>query len=123
MQTDFYTSSCPLWRQHTDAQNCFPSPYLSACTLLPGESTGSSGGASGDVPLFTRANTLTVGGNQLDGLLEGRICSLKPYHSRKRIQESPQLAIWGLVRAEGRVGSSNTYGPIRVYTGLESIAN
>ena len=43
---------------------------LSACTTLPGELTSASGGVSGGVPLFTRASTLTVGGNQLDGLLD-----------------------------------------------------
>lgn len=43
---------------------------LSACTMQAGSFTGSSGGTSGGVPLFTRASTLTVGGNQLDGLLD-----------------------------------------------------
>lgn len=65
---------------------------LSACTTLPGELTSASGGVSGGVPLFTRASTLTVGGNQLDGLLEGRMQVTKAKPPQKKDPRILQVA-------------------------------
>lgn len=49
-------------------------PHLCVCTMLGAEASSSSAeqGVSGGAPRFTRANTFTVGGSQLDGLLEER---------------------------------------------------
>lgn len=79
---DYITSHphCEVRKTHTcnitRAHQCFSLTltYLWVCAVLGSETSSSLGdeGASGGAARFTRANTLTVGGSQLDGLLEGK---------------------------------------------------
>lgn len=73
---------------HTSAS---PNPYLWVCAMLGAEALSSSGEewVSGGAPHFIRANILTVGGSQLDGLLEERIQGHRSPHLQKKIP-SPQ---------------------------------
>ena len=76
-------------------------PYLWVCAVLGSETSSSLGdeGASGGAARFTRANTLTVGGNQLDGLLEERMQGHRGQPtSTKRTKD---LGLWREGEAEG----------------------
>lgn len=75
-----------------------PDPHLCVCAMLGAEASSSSAeqGGSGGAPRFTRANTLTVAGSQLDGLLEGKDAGGRGRRrgrptSRKRPQEPRAL--------------------------------
>lgn len=69
---------------------------------MPGAGASSSSaepGLSGGAPRFTRANTFTVGGSQLDGLLEEGTQGRRGHPPPERDPESPGL--WREEEAEG----------------------
>lgn len=97
-----------------------PDPHLCVCAMLGAEASSSSAeqGGSGGAPRFTRANTLTVAGSQLDGLLEertrggGGVAEVAP--PPERDPKSPGL--WRQEEAEGLHGAlkavrSRSWGP------------
>lgn len=68
--------------------------------MLGSETSSSLGdGASGGAARFTRANTLTVGGNQLDGLLEERMQDHRGHPTS--IKRTKYLGLWREGEAEG----------------------
>lgn len=91
----------------------FAPPHLWVSTMLAAEASSSSGDelVSGGAPRFTRANTLTVGGSQLDGLLEERTRGHRSHPtSRKQTLEPRILEMgrgWEWVTAEGGVTAAD----------------
>lgn len=69
--------------------------------MLGSETSSSLGdeGASGGAARFTRANTLTVGGNQLDGLLEERTQGHRGHPTSRKTTKD--LGPWREGEAEG----------------------
>lgn len=106
-------------------------PHLCVCTMLGAEASSSLGeqGASGGAPRFTRANTLTVGGSQLDGLLEertpghrGHPASRKGTQKSRALEEgtegtaSKEVRSWSLLKAEWQLWDTGTLKLIREVT-------
>lgn len=116
---------------HTCAHQCIlPNPpYRWVCTMLGAEASSSSGelGGSEGATLFTRANTFTVGGSQLDGLLEEQIQGHPP--SLPHLQKTTTTpGLWREKKAEQpvfqKIGSWSLLGAerqfVRVIRGVKT---
>lgn len=89
------------------------------CSVLGAAEASSSSGeqeVSGGAPHFTRANTLTVGGSQLDGLLEERTRSQVTPPPEKE-PKSP-----GLWRKDGAEGPNRGSEEVRSWSLLSRAA-